>query len=65
MWLQPGTECYLRAMGGLHLKFDGKRVFNGDREVKRIGLLAGGTGRSRLSSMLPLCRVQTSKSCVV
>lgn len=42
--LQPGTECYLRAMGGLRLKFEGHRVLNQGREIKRIGLLAGGTG---------------------
>lgn len=41
---QPGTECYLRAMGGLRLKFEGHRVLNQGREIKRIGLLAGGTG---------------------
>jgi hypothetical protein len=31
-------------MGGLRLKFDGQRVLNNGREIKRIGLLAGGTG---------------------
>lgn len=52
--VQPGTECYLRAMGGLRLKFDGQRVLNNGREIKRIGLLAGGTGKQTAhSNILP------------
>eukprot|EP00557_Chaetoceros_sp_GSL56_P014853 CAMPEP_0176485224 /NCGR_PEP_ID=MMETSP0200_2-20121128/4928_1 /TAXON_ID=947934 /ORGANISM="Chaetoceros sp., Strain GSL56" /LENGTH=1225 /DNA_ID=CAMNT_0017881859 /DNA_START=99 /DNA_END=3776 /DNA_ORIENTATION=+ len=42
--IRPGSIMHMCAMGGLRLKFsNGKISFNG-RQVKRIGLLAGGTG---------------------
>ena len=41
---RPGSTFYMCAMGGLRLKFEGDRISYRDREVKHIGLLAGGTG---------------------
>lgn len=50
-WLnevRPGGECYLKAMGGLRLKFsivDGRRIMTHEgRKIKQLSLLAGGTG---------------------
>jgi ferredoxin-NADP reductase len=43
--IRPGAECYLKAMGGLRLRFDkAGGLFQGDREIKQLNLLAGGTG---------------------
>lgn len=41
---RPGSTFYMCAMGGLRLKFDKERIAYGSREIKQIGLLAGGTG---------------------
>lgn len=41
---RPGSTLYMCAMGGLRLKFEPERILFRDAEVKRIGLLAGGTG---------------------
>ena len=41
---RPGSTLYMCAMGGLRLKFDSERILFRDQEIKRIGLLAGGTG---------------------
>lgn len=42
--VRPGGECYLKAMGGLRLRFEGSQLFHGEREIKKLSLLAGGTG---------------------
>jgi ferredoxin-NADP reductase len=42
--VRPGGECYLKAMGGLRLEFDGGKIYHEGREVKQVSLLAGGTG---------------------
>ena len=42
--IRPGQECYLKAMGGLRLRFEQHRVTHEGRQVNQIGLLAGGTG---------------------
>ena len=41
---RPGSTFYMCAMGGLRLKFDKECITYGSREMKQIGLLAGGTG---------------------
>ncbi|KAL7545941.1 hypothetical protein ACHAWF_009295 [Thalassiosira exigua] len=41
---RPGSTFYMCAMGGLRLKFEQERIAFRSKEVKRIGLLAGGTG---------------------
>mmetsp|Transcript_8536 Transcript_8536/g.19106 ORF Transcript_8536/g.19106 Transcript_8536/m.19106 type:complete len:1257 (+) Transcript_8536:92-3862(+) len=41
---RPGSTFYMCAMGGLRLKFEPERIVFRGNEVRRIGLLAGGTG---------------------
>lgn len=41
---RPGSTFYMCAMGGLRLKFERERITFRGKEVKQIGLLAGGTG---------------------
>lgn len=41
---RPGSVFYMCAMGGLRLKFEQECITYHNQEVKRIGLLAGGTG---------------------
>lgn len=41
---RPGSTLHMCAMGGLRLKFERECITFRGREVKRIGLLAGGTG---------------------
>jgi NAD(P)H-flavin reductase len=41
---RPGSTFYMCAMGGLRLKFEQERITYHNREVTRLGLLAGGTG---------------------
>lgn len=42
--IRPGSIMYMCAMGGLKLRFEDDGIFFRGREIKRIGLLAGGTG---------------------
>lgn len=42
--IRPGSVLYMCAMGGLRLRFEGNSIKCRGREIKRIGLLAGGTG---------------------
>lgn len=42
--VRPGGECYLKAMGGLRLRFEGSQLVHGEQEIKKLSLLAGGTG---------------------
>jgi len=42
--VRPGGECYLKVMGGLRLRVEGSHFFHGEREIKKLSLLAGGTG---------------------
>jgi hypothetical protein len=46
-----------QVMGGLRLKFEGGKVLYKDREIKKIGLLAGGSGEhgdsGRIESRAP------------
>jgi len=42
--VRPGGECYLKAMGGLRLEFEGGKIYHEGREIKQISLMAGGTG---------------------
>lgn len=42
--IRPGSVLYMCAMGGLRLRFEGNSIKYRGREIKRIGLLAGGTG---------------------
>lgn len=42
--LRPGAECYVKAMGGLRLSFEGGKMYHTGREIKQLALLAGGTG---------------------
>ena len=41
---RPGSTFYMCAMGGLRLKFERTRISFRGKGVKRIGLVAGGTG---------------------
>lgn len=42
---RPGTCLHMSAMGGLRLKFENECILFRGTEIKRIGLLAGGTGK--------------------
>mmetsp|Transcript_33161 Transcript_33161/g.38615 ORF Transcript_33161/g.38615 Transcript_33161/m.38615 type:complete len:585 (+) Transcript_33161:484-2238(+) len=41
---RPGSVMYMCAMGGLRLKFKGESILFCDKRIRRIGLVAGGTG---------------------
>jgi ferredoxin-NADP reductase len=41
---RPGSVLHMCAMGGLRLKFDPERIHFRGQIIRRIGLLAGGTG---------------------
>ena len=41
---RPGSVFYMCAQGGLRLKFEEERILYHGKEIKQIGLLAGGTG---------------------
>jgi ferredoxin-NADP reductase len=41
---RPGSVLHMCAMGGLRLKFEGGRILFRGQVIRRIGLLAGGTG---------------------
>lgn len=42
--IRPGNIMYMCAMGGLRLQFQDDSILFRGKKVKRIGLLAGGTG---------------------
>jgi ferredoxin-NADP reductase len=41
---RPGSVLHMCAMGGLRLKFEGGHIIFRGQQIRRIGLLAGGTG---------------------
>eukprot|EP00986_Skeletonema_menzelii_P002502 scaffold678_cov146-Skeletonema_menzelii.AAC.10 len=41
---RPGSVFYMCAQGGLRLTFEKERILYRGKEIKQIGLLAGGTG---------------------
>ena len=51
--IRPGNVMSMCAMGGLRLKFQEDGIFFQGRQIKRIGLLAGGTG---IAPMLQIIR---------
>eukprot|EP00755_Sulcionema_specki_P024386 Sspe_Gene.14885::Locus_5167_Transcript_1_1_Confidence_1.000_Length_3727::g.14885::m.14885/K00326/E1.6.2.2; cytochrome-b5 reductase len=51
--LTPGSECYLKAMGGLRLEQSGLEWYYKGRRVRRISMMAGGTG---IAPMLQIIR---------
>ena len=50
--IRPGSVVNVKAMGGLLLDFTDKGIFYEGREVKRFGLMAGGTG---IAPMVQIC----------
>eukprot|EP00521_Asterionellopsis_glacialis_P013195 CAMPEP_0195300534 /NCGR_PEP_ID=MMETSP0707-20130614/27625_1 /TAXON_ID=33640 /ORGANISM="Asterionellopsis glacialis, Strain CCMP134" /LENGTH=388 /DNA_ID=CAMNT_0040363253 /DNA_START=9 /DNA_END=1178 /DNA_ORIENTATION=+ len=54
--LRPGNTMHMCAMGGLRLKFRDERIYFKDKEIRRIGLLAGGTG---IAPMIQIIRAYT------
>ncbi|CAK9083757.1 Fumarate reductase (FRDS) (FAD-dependent oxidoreductase) (NADH-dependent fumarate reductase) [Durusdinium trenchii] len=43
-FIRPGSVLHIKAMGGLKLNFRPEGIFYNERRIKRLGLLAGGTG---------------------
>jgi hypothetical protein len=40
----------VQAMGGLQLRFEGGKVLRGDKDIRKIGLLAGGVWAAGLGA---------------
>lgn len=54
--IRPGNVMHMCAMGGLRLKFQPDGIFFRGQKIRRIGLLAGGTG---IAPMIQIIRAYT------
>lgn len=57
-YIRPGSVMHMCGMGGLRLKFTDNGIFFRDKQIKRIGLLAGGTG---IAPMVQIMRAYTDQ----
>jgi NAD(P)H-flavin reductase len=55
-YARPGSVLHMCGMGGLRLKFNDHGIFFKGRQIKRIGLIAGGTG---IAPMVQIMRAYT------